>query len=410
MKYLFVVNDAGSRENANLDIALSICREIEKENEVLLFSLNDYVTQRTFFFSGFWTYAYGPSSKTAEIIEKCKKERSISTIIHAISSFAGMGGILRVVVRKVTGERRVGIIAHFAAGKVKKICKRMDIDMVIGVCFPVTSIHILERLTNTNAMLIQLDPYHSNVTKKASLLAWRLKHELGAHDNAQRIFMTKLICEDYGNSPLSKYRSKWRTIEFPGIRQHDPSSQSELIKFPVGAINLVYCGTLDVEYRDPTYAINLLSNLGDKFRLHFVGRDCKKVVESLTGIDKSNIATYDAVSNDEIYKVMNGADVLVNIGNKMTNQMPSKIIDYMSTGKPILNIAKDRQCCTLAYTERYPACLDVIESEGISPSVVSATEAFCIRNRGHVIPFHEVERIFPECTPSHVAGIIEGTN
>jgi glycosyltransferase involved in cell wall biosynthesis len=54
-------------------------------------------------------------------------------------------------------------------------------------------------------------------------------------------------------------------------------------------------------------------------------------------------------------KVMFSADCLVNVGNSTHYQLPSKLIEYMATGKPILNISSISNDSSSQVLQNYPA-------------------------------------------------------
>ena len=51
----------------------------------------------------------------------------------------------------------------------------------------------------------------------------------------------------------------------------------------------------------------------------------------------------------------------VNMGNTVNNQMPSKVVEYISTGKPILNLSVNEKCSTLGLMKRYVNGFQVFE-------------------------------------------------
>ena len=73
-------------------------------------------------------------------------------------------------------------------------------------------------------------------------------------------------------------------------------------------------------------------------------------------------------------------------------QAPSKMLELLSTGKPILNFyfAKDSQ---YEMIEKYPLGLNIgNEEEG----AVEKVEQFCHEVKGKSIPYVEVEKLYPE--------------
>jgi hypothetical protein len=58
---------------------------------------------------------------------------------------------------------------------------------------------------------------------------------------------------------------------------------------------------------------------------------------------------------------MKDADVLVNIGNKTPELLPSKLVEYASTGKPVLNLISIPEDSSADFFAEYPAALNVEE-------------------------------------------------
>jgi hypothetical protein len=58
---------------------------------------------------------------------------------------------------------------------------------------------------------------------------------------------------------------------------------------------------------------------------------------------------------------MQDADLLVNIGNTTSYQLPSKVVEYASTGKPVLNIYKIHNDSSTQFFSSYGACLNVMD-------------------------------------------------
>lgn len=99
---------------------------------------------------------------------------------------------------------------------------------------------------------------------------------------------------------------------------------------------------------------------------------------------------------------MQSADILVNIGNTVENQIPSKLLTYISFGKPIINIMKSSNCPTLEYMNRYPLSYNILETFDLIEKEAKKLESFIYESNGKSIAFDQIEKIFYECTPSYV--------
>jgi len=133
-------------------------------------------------------------------------------------------------------------------------------------------------------------------------------------------------------------------------------------------IQLVFIGTLYKRIRNPKFLLELYNNmlkikLKKSLELHFVGNinDCEYCFESYKHLLGKKIFIHGIVKKEKVYKLMKEADVLINIGNNIPYQLPSKVVEYASTGKPILNIVKKETDNSINFFNNYPIVLNIIE-------------------------------------------------
>ena len=82
--------------------------------------------------------------------------------------------------------------------------------------------------------------------------------------------------------------------------------------------------------------------------------------------------------------------------NKNPNQIPSKVLEYINTGKPVINIYKAEACPTLDLLMEYNA-LHINEKDALSQSSERLREYL---NQGHVILHQkEILKKYQEYTP-----------
>jgi hypothetical protein len=65
---------------------------------------------------------------------------------------------------------------------------------------------------------------------------------------------------------------------------------------------------------------------------------------------------------------MKEANILVNIGNKSPYELPSKVVEYASFGKPVLNIARIEKDTSMEFFKAYPASLCLLENGELGDS------------------------------------------
>lgn len=154
---------------------------------------------------------------------------------------------------------------------------------------------------------------------------------------------------------------------------------------------LFFAGMFYKKIRNPEYMLSILSNVNDITFDMYVGKgECEDILNKYT---KRNIHREEFVSHDRyVEMICNEYDVLVNVGNVSTLQAPSKMLELLSTGKPILNFyfAKDSQ---YEMIEKYPLGLNIGYQE---LGAVEKVEQFCHEVKGKSIPYEEVEILYPE--------------
>lgn len=168
-------------------------------------------------------------------------------------------------------------------------------------------------------------------------------------------------------------------------------------------VKLLFCGWLYSEGRSPQYFLELLSYLDNQFEVTFMGKECDKLFE------RYRIQT-DAIVNalphqpyEVALRTMKESDILINIGNSVPVHMPSKTLEYINTGKPMVNFYKRLDCPTLYYTKRYPLCLNLYENEENVEQAAEAFTNFCLTQKGNTVDHKWIEQEYSDCTPQYVA-------
>ena len=129
--------------------------------------------------------------------------------------------------------------------------------------------------------------------------------------------------------------------------------------FPAG-INLVSVGTLYRALRDPGPLLALFTALRRQradLHLHFFGaiHDCGPCFAPYEAEIGRSIYLHGTVPRESIPGVMRAADILVNIGNATAHQLPSKLVEYVASARPILNLACVADDTATAFLEGHPA-------------------------------------------------------
>ena len=137
-------------------------------------------------------------------------------------------------------------------------------------------------------------------------------------------------------------------------------------------IHLAYFGSFYTGIRPPIAALELLGNLGpvapgfgDTIHLHFIGffeTEFHQMFQQHEGYNHS-VFVHGMVPQPAVFSYMQQFDFLLNIGNRTTCQLPSKCMDYLRSGKPIVNICLRQEDTFAAFFKGYPAICNLLYGE-----------------------------------------------
>ena len=227
-------------------------------------------------------------------------------------------------------------------------------------------------------------------------------------EKVDKIFTTKLIIDEI----YQKGSLKYIPIDFPEIVVTDKETEKAPVKQDAepgiavtgtkDKVDLVYTGFFYEDIRNPRYLLDFFSHFPNEYVLHMAGGGCEDIIKEYKRTLCDRLVIHGTVSAEDARALRDKADVLVNVNNTVSNQVPSKLFEYFETGKPIINICKTHECPSIAYTERYPACISIYEDEDPETAGKKAV-SFIADKLGDTVSHGEVERIFFENTDKCVA-------
>jgi hypothetical protein len=144
-------------------------------------------------------------------------------------------------------------------------------------------------------------------------------------------------------------------------------------------LRLVYTGTFYDDIRSPDFLLGLFDQVREAYpgriELHVFGNidSCRESFEAFSDQLGTTIHCHGTVRHAVAARALLNGDILVNVGNTTTYQLPSKVIEYAQTGKPILNVVKRADDSTISFFQKhhYPSLLTVEEQGQVAPEQVS---------------------------------------
>lgn len=303
------------------------------------------------------------------------------------------------------------ILIRQAAKKIEALHKQYSFDAVVGFHMPFWAVESVmsANVHGCKKYIYQLDPWglHELHIVSDPHSRWRIARETACFQKADGIFTTPVLYQQYAQHPAyHKFLFKITPVEFPNIKAREAVCPSP-ISFGEDCTHILYTGLLDDQYRSPLAFLQLIEKLvctGSKIKVHFLGtildsRSLAQYIERYPDV----FIPHGTVPFDQAFAAMNGCDFLLNISNAITNMVPSKIFDYVSLGKPIINIQKIKNCPAAPYMSRYPLCFTIREYAPADDTAAERLEAFLKAHKGERLPFEAVKTIYQTSTPEFVA-------
>ena len=284
--------------------------------------------------------------------------------------------------------------------EIKRIRNEYPFDAVISTSEPYPMAVAASKLKSVRRILYLMDPpaliSNGYVTKyRSNTLERTLK-------NQGIIISTPFIFE-----ALKKHRIDIKEVTrimtgFPMINDYGLTSGCQ----DKGKIKLLFTGWLYSDIRSPEYFLKIVSELDERFQITFMGKECEHLKERFPIETKAEIITLPQQPYEIALQAMADADILINIGNSVPVHMPSKTLEYINTGKPMVNFYKIENCPTLYYTKRYPLALNLFEGDIDINGTTLKFIRFCESAKGQYIERKYILEKYKDCTTEYITNKI----
>lgn len=408
MKILFVVDSLSSLCGANVNIVRTLTRQLRNRGyEISVLSKSDCKRSVSDKISKEFEHTYLLRSDDIELFPNFKLEvderssrlrQSIWMLKHLGIFFKGIDIIFLGAVfskREFTKE-------------ILQICNYNNIDVVIGVSAPY---YIAEAVSQSDIgavkALYQLDPYTNNYTLSRFTKVWRRYIERKTIKGLDILFLPDFVKEDMIGQKIVEESSKMVEVNLPGIIVKDIGKQVIECKRISLSKNIIclFAGKFYKNIRNPKYLLELFCRLPQNYSLHIVGNGCEKIIDSYKGVLKKRLLHYGYVGKSEADRYVKLADILVNVDNSISNQMPSKVLDYIFQGKKIVNICKNKDSLSAKILSNYPNSINIYEGEKYIEDNVERIDKFVKQDAKQIIP-EEVLKIYWKYTDQYAADTI----
>ena len=292
---------------------------------------------------------------------------------------------------------------------IEQVLKSNAIDIIIPVCgyyeAAVAAMSVCKR-KGIALGIYQVDPCATNRVLPPSTYKERMVFEKALYDYAKFVITTPIIHKEMEEYLTIDQKSKIWIMEFPNVALRNIERQRDESK----DIRCLFTGKLYPGARDPRYTIRLFSCVTDsKIKLELVGVDQASLCRYIGSNPPENVICRGNMSIEDTRKEIDLANVLVNIGNVMNNQVPSKLFEYIASGKPIINICVNKDCPSIPYMEKYPLAINLFQSDEQDETIRCQAERlqrFIQSNFDKNIPPDQIQSLFYMCTPEYCSSIM----
>lgn len=259
--------------------------------------------------------------------------------------------------------------------------------------------NLLKYIENDRLIFCQLDPWGLHQLMNKTKKIYRIFQETMVFNKSKLIIPIEPLYKQYQlNYIYRKYLSKMIVFHYPLVinRRNKVNKNND--------IKIVFFGTIQDKYRNPMKILEFIQKINNKLDkkidTYFYGYSDSSTLEKFIKND-AHIKYCGVVSSECAYELMNDNVVLLNINNTLTNQIPSKLFDYISTGNPIINVVKNDNDISIKILEKYRTVFNFYES-GINDEMDFIR--FIYNNER--IPFVEIAEKYYYNTPKYVVSNI----
>ena len=279
--------------------------------------------------------------------------------------------------------------------KLAAIEAKRKIDVLISVTYPfythVVALKYKEQHPSTKWLTYTTDPLAYNEANP--IAPWKKSRAIKIEQQVYETCDTCIVTEELYDNVVKDYGiSEKKVLVLPYLVETENAS-GDVMSSERNRAQVLYAGCLFYRVRDPRTMLSVFSGLKDvDLCLYVTGdRQCRKMLKKEY---PSNIQINGVVPRDEYFRKLSQADVLVNLSNNAKLQAPHKLMELVSTGKPIINFYYYKNA-GYRIVEKYPLGINLCNYSELN-DLVDAVNVFIKNNIDKRLSEEEIQEIFSE--------------
>ena len=241
--------------------------------------------------------------------------------------------------------KKSGLRDYLFVKKIKEMNKLCQYNFVIAVSSPINTVKaVIKSRIDTKIVWYQLDPFfdHYRYLKNNHK---RYKTEIKLIKSSSMVLIPEWNYKDYINNFPTNYHKKIYEIGLP----LDITCEKKIGLSSIDNFNMVftYTGAFYDDIRKPDEMLNFLDLLfkDNNYIFVYAGPSYYIIERYLNSNNLNNLESkmlnLGMIDSCQVNNLILSSNVLINVDNLTSNQVPSKLIQYMFTNKTILNFESD---------------------------------------------------------------------
>lgn len=274
-------------------------------------------------------------------------------------------------------------------------------DVIVAIAQPfgwaVLANELKERYPGTKIYLYMLDPYIYNYTLSRNKIEYRKRQFERFTNNLDGIIFTRGIKEEAEKNGLD-IPKKSIVVDLPNMQ---PSVYVRQNKNYKDKTELMFAGRFYPDIRNPQKMFDVMEQVLDSSMIFSLfSQGCDKLVENF--VKKCSTAQrHRLLPHSQYCKYFEGVDILVNIENSISNQLPSKVFEYIASGKPIINFYEYETGMGLHYFRRYPLAIN-FNLNSYDEDDIMRLRTFIKENKDKRLSYEEATNLMKEARSENV--------
>lgn len=287
------------------------------------------------------------------------------------------------------------------------------IDTVVAFARPYAAGEALRKIkcerANVTTVLFEIDSASNRYKKPKTLFEnfARFKSiiwEKSVYAKTDLIINMNTHKKHYESKHFDTCRQKIKYVGVPCMQKITYPS-SELLSTNKGN-KFVYFGTFYPKLREPYVMLDTLELVAKKrdITLTVYGIDKNRAFYEKESFKKDYVHVEGSLEHSILLQKLNDYDVLLSIGNKDSDFLPSKTMECICSGKKVIHFYSSKDDPSLFYFEQYANSLVLYEKESIefnADKIINFLEKPVVP-----IKYAELEEKFYDTTPTYSAEVI----